>query len=551
MLNRLSISNFALIDNINLQFKAGYSVITGETGAGKSIILKALNLLLGERADYSVIRIKEKKCIIEAEFNIGDLSLESVFSNFDMDYDPITIIRREFLPTGKSRLFINDTPATLSTLKAIGASIIKIHTQHETLDLFDKQFQLNTLDSFAETSLEVQEFSSRFSNYQNQIKDLTDLELKVAEQRKTQDYTQFLIQEFIEIDIKKINIDALIDEAEQIENLEQIQNQLDLSLSVLLDEQHAPSQAIKRSGESLAKIGHLSPKYQTLLERFESVRIELDDIESELSELANDSEINDDRIAIVQGQVEAINSLLYKHNCTTGAELKAILADLESEIHSYSDLEEEIVALEKSINQEKLLLTDKATALSKKRKSFVSNFEEAIRSILAELGMPNAELKLEFKKTEVLTNNGLDSLQYLFKTNLGGQFLPVSKTASGGELSRLMLSILHIISSVQKLPTLVFDEIDTGVSGEIASKMASLFSKMGTKTQLISITHLPQIASKAKVHFHVFKTVGKDTTTTMVKELNDKERITELAKMMSGEIVSDKAIENAKLLLEI
>ena len=551
MLNRLTISNFALIENIDLRFKSGYSAITGETGAGKSIILKALNLLLGERADFSVIKVKEDKCIIEAEFDISNLSCQSIFSNFDLDYDPITIIRREFLPSGKSRLFINDTPTTLNALKVIGHNIIKIHTQHETLDLFDKQFQLDTVDAFAETLDIAKEFSLRYKELQKEIKVLNELEVEVTAQRKAQDYTQFLIEEFSKINFNQIDVASLLEEAEKIENWEQIQTQLSTSLSNISDEQYGPSQLIKAGAEALHKISHLSPKYLNLAQRFQSVRIEIDDIESELSELVNASEIDEERVALVQNKVEAINSLLYKHNCSTGEELKEVLDGLESEIHSFSDLEEKIIKLKKSIEKQQETLSVYALELSKKRQGKAGSFEKAIRKILSELGMPNSELKVDITQTDALTSNGFDSVQYLFKTNLGGQFLPISKTASGGELSRLMLSILQIISSVQNLPTLVFDEIDTGVSGEIASKMASLFSKMGKETQLISITHLPQIASKADTHYHVYKTVANNSTYTQVKELNENERINELAKMMSGENVSDKAVENAKLLLNL
>jgi len=549
MLNRLSISNFALIDNLNLTFKEGYSVITGETGAGKSIILKALNLLLGERADYSVIKVKENKCIIEAEFNIAALELESQFNVLDVDYEESTIIRREFLPSGKSRLFINDTPTTLSSLKIIGANIIKIHTQHETLELFDKQFHLNTLDSFSALKTESEFYQSKYSIYQKNIALLQKLEIQVAEHKKAQDYNQFLIDEFEKANFKNIDVDALLAESEELDHWEQIQNQLSYTLNILTDELSGPSQSLKKGIDALNKISHISAKYEDLLARFNSVAIELDDIEGELTEMINGSEINEERISFVQSQVHAINTLLFKHNCNSGKALANVLDNLEADIHSFSDLEGQISDLKKEISEQKLDLTALAKSLSKKRKASAPALEQSIHGLLAKLGMKNAQIKINFTDTDHLSKNGLDVIEYLFKTNLGGQFLPISKTASGGELSRLMLSLLQVISSVEKLPTLIFDEIDTGVSGEIASKMASLFSKMGDNTQLISISHLPQIASKAKVHYHVYKTSTDQTTNTLVKELSDSERITELAKMMSDENISDKAIENAKLLL--
>ncbi|MFK8045779.1 MAG: DNA repair protein RecN [Crocinitomicaceae bacterium] len=550
MLNRLTISNFALIDNLNLRFKPGYSVITGETGAGKSIILKALNLLLGERADYSVIKIKEDKCVIEAEFNVADLGLEDQFNSLDVDYHKSAIIRREFLPSGKSRLFINDTPTTLSSLKAIGGRIIKIHTQHETLELFDKQFHLNTLDSFASLNSECDFYRSIFSIYQKNIALLNKLEEQVVEHKKAQDYNQFLIDEFEKANFKSINVEELLAESEELEHWEQIQNQLTFCLSILTDEHTGPSQSLKKGIDALNKISHISTKYEDLLNRFKSVTIDLDDIEGELSEMMDSNEINEERVSVVQSQIQTINSLLFKHNCSNGKELANVLSNLEAEIHSFSDLEEQIADLKNEIAEQKMNLADLANNLTKKRKASAPILEQSIQSLLSELGMTNAEIKIDFSTTDSLTHNGRDALEYLFKTNLGGQFLPVSKTASGGELSRLMLSLLHVISSVEKLPTLIFDEIDTGVSGEIASKMASLFSKMGTNTQLISISHLPQIASKAKVHYHVYKTTTDHSTSMLVKELSISERVTELAKMMSGENVSEKAIENAKLLLD-
>ncbi|MFK8038618.1 MAG: DNA repair protein RecN [Crocinitomicaceae bacterium] len=550
MLNRLTISNFALIENLNLQFNTGYSVITGETGAGKSIILKALNLLLGDRADFSIIKARDKKCIIEAEFSISNLQLEDQFLEWDLDYDINTIIRREFTTAGKSRLFINDTPTTLNILKQLGGYIINIHSQHETLALFDKQFQLDTLDSFANLRETSKNYNSKFTKYIKQKKILTSLEENAKEQKKAQDYTLFLIDEFTKINFRQLDIDVLLQEAEQIDNWEHIQNQLQSSLNHLSDEQFNPSSVLKSCIESMGKISHLSPNYKSLLDRFNSLKIEMDDIESELSNIVNSSDMDEERMNIVQSQVQDINTLLHKHNCTSGSELAEVLLNLEREIDNYTNLGEDIDSLKKTISEAEVELKKLAKDLAIKRKASAPKFEASIQSLLSELGMPNAELKLEFDTTTTLTKNGFDTIQYLFKTNLGGQFLPISKTASGGELSRLMLSILYIIASVQQLPTLIFDEIDTGVSGEIASKMANLFVKMGLNTQLISITHLPQIAGKASSHYHVYKTVTNNQTNTEVKALSKEERIIELAKMMSGENVSDKAVENAKQLLK-
>ncbi len=551
MLSRLTISNFALIDNLNLSFKNGYSVITGETGAGKSIILKALNLLLGDRADYSVIKVKQEKCIIEAEFNIRSLNLEKAFNNWDVDYDENTIIRREFTPSGKSRLFINDTPTTLNTLKSLGGKLIKIHAQHETLDLFDRQFQMDALDSLAEHTTLVKAYAKAYANYKHLIKTLNDLEEKASEQKKAKGYTQFLIEEFEKANFKNIDVDALIKEADQLDNWEHIQLQLSTSLDVLANDSMGPAQSLRIGIDALQKISHLSKKYQSLLERFQSVKIEIEDVESELSDIVSSAEIDEERAQIVQSQIQDINSLLHKHNASNGAELTQILSGLETELTSFANLENDIDQLKQDIHKQKNELVELASEMTTNRTSTLPRFEKSVNKVLHELGMSNAELKLELSRSEDLTKNGYDTVQFLFKTNLGGHFLPISKTASGGELSRLMLSILHITAGVQHLPVLFFDEIDTGLSGEVASKMANLFAKMGQHTQLISISHLPQIAGKASTHYHVYKTVDSNTTITKVKELDNQERINELAKMMSGESVTKNAIENAKQLLEL
>jgi len=549
MLNRIDISNFALIDNISLDFKSGYSAITGETGAGKSILLKALNLLLGERADYSIIKTNEKKCVLEAEFDISNLKLQSFFDEWDIDHDPNTVIRREFSQNGKSRLFVNDTPVNLNTLKALGEKLVMIHSQHETLDLFDRKFQLDTLDAFASQLELVDQYSTIYKNYTQSKKRLEELKGLESENRKEQDYISFLLKEFEDAKVDKLDLNDLFSRYEKIENWTKIQTQLQSTLAALQNRDNTTSSSIQHSIDSIQEIVTLSDTYQSIQDRLKSIKIELDDIETELEAEASGQELDEDQAQLITEQVDQINSLLYKHNAKDSETLLSTKQDLEDKLLGFSSVETEITSLSESIQKLETSLIQLAEDLHIQRTKTIPNLQEKTNKILAELGMPDAELKIELEKTTDLLPTGFNRIEYLFKTNLGGQFLPISKTASGGELSRLMLSILHIISSVKQLPTLIFDEIDSGVSGEIAAKMANLFDKMGQSSQLIAITHLPQIAGKATSHFYVSKSNQNNKASTKVVELKSEERVNELAKMMSGETISDKAVENAKLLL--
>ncbi len=550
MLNRIEISNFALIENVNLNFKSGYSVITGETGSGKSILLKALNLLLGERADYSVIGNTEKKCIIEAEFDIKDLKLKASFDQWDIDYEEQTVLRREFGANGKSRIFVNDTPATLAVLKALGEKLIKIHSQHQTLDLFSSDFQLETLDAFVGNLAAAEEYKLLFNQFKKNQKQLVLLMEQESKNRKEQDYVSFLINEFEDVKLETIDFDELFAGFDKIENRTKIKTELQYALSSLQDSQETPRALIQKTIDAINEITPFSASYKVLHERLVSLKIELDDIEAEIEHQLSDQEMDEEEAQIITEKVNKINSLLYKHNVNHGSDLLTVKADLETQIAGFSSIEQEINALNKSIADEEKTLKSMAENLDKKRLSGINQFELNVQEILSELGMPDAEIQVNLIKGEALLKSGFSTVDFKFKTNLGGQFLPIAKTVSGGELSRLMLSILNIISTSKKLPAQIFDEIDTGVSGDIAAKIANLFSKMGNNGQIISITHLPQVASKALYHYHVSKSADDTRTNTEARLLTNEERIQELAKMMSGEIVTQKAVENAKSLLK-
>lgn len=549
MLCRLDISNYALIENVNLNFESGYSVITGETGAGKSILLKALNLLLGERADASVLKQNDKKCVLEAEFNINNIVSQTFFEENDIDYDTQTIVRREFTTSGKSRVFINDTPTSLSTLKSFGSQLVKIHTQHQTLELFNKHFQLEVLDSYAGLEDDVLIYSELYSKYKADKHKLIELKLKDAENRKEKDYIEFLVKELEDANLDTVNISELENEYLKIQNWSSIKDALQSALSIFQESEGSPTQKIDALLTTLDPLQKIEPIYNELILRLNSAKIELQDIESELENKNDLDDLDEEKAIEVKEKIESINALSYKHNVNSIDELIILRDQLSTQISGFSSVETEIQTLEEVIQKNELKLNHLADSLNSQRQAKIEDLEGAINTILNQLAMPNAELKIELNVDKELNLHGKNTIDFLFKTNLGGNFLSIKKTASGGELSRLMLAILVIMAKTKSLPTLLFDEIDTGVSGEVAAKMANVFDTLGQKSQLITITHLPQIAGKGKRHYHVFKSDTEDKTRTKVVLLSNEERINELAKMMSGEIITDSAIENAKELL--
>ena len=549
MLCRLDISNYTLIENLNLDFSSGYSVITGETGSGKSILLKALNLLLGERADSTVIKQNDKKCVLEAEFNVKNIISKSFFNELDIDYEPQTIIRREFTTSGKSRLFINDTPVTLNVLKAFGEKLMKIHTQHQTLDLFSKQFQMELLDSFSNTEKDVMDYTKLYAVYKSDKQKLINLELADAENRKEKDYIEFLLTELSEANLDTVNISELESEYNKIQNWSSIKEALDSAISIFKNSENSPIESINSLLTTLEPLQQVDTFYNDLILRLNSTKIELQDIEADIESKNDLDDLDEEKAILVKEKIESINGLSYKHNVNSIKELIELRDKLAIQINGFGSVEEEITALGKTISNNYKDLVKQATDIHNKRKAHIVPLQDSIATILNQLAMPNAEIKIDLVLIEDLNSNGLNTIDFLFKTNLGGSFLQIKKSASGGELSRLMLAILVILAKKKSLPTLIFDEIDTGVSGEVAAKMATVFEKLGKKSQLISITHLPQIAGKGKVHYHVFKSDSDDKTRTKVVRLSDDERVVELAKMMSGEKVTDSAIENAKQLL--
>ncbi len=550
MLLKLDISNYALIENLELDFHKGYSAITGETGAGKSILLKALNLLLGERADYSVLKQNDQKCIIEAEFEVSNILDHSFFESHDVDFDEKTIIRREFTSSGKSRMFINDTPVNLNTLKLFGEQLVKIHTQHQTLDLFEKSFQMEVIDNFSGLTKNVADYQTSFNTFKNLKHKLLKLKLEETENRKEKDYLEFLINELNAVHLDNINVEQLQSEYNKIQNWSTLNENLQQAAGIFEDQNISPVHAIDLILTAIYPLKEIDHSFNELVLRLNSTKIELQDIEREINQLSDLDSLDEERATEVKEKIEAINALSYKHNVDSIEQLIELKTKFEAQIETFSSVESEIETIEKELNTLETRLNALATNLNAKRRENLPKIEEAIKQLLTEMAMPNADLKLELLDTEQLTINGLNKIDFLFKTNKGGDYLSVKKTASGGELSRLMLAILSILAKSKALPTLIFDEIDTGVSGEVASKMANVFQSLSQTSQLIVITHLPQVTGKAEFHYHVYKQDLDDKTRTKVVQLQTDERIKELARMLSGEEITELAIENAKQLIQ-
>jgi len=549
MLQRLEISNYALIENVKISLNEGFTVITGETGAGKSILLKALNLLLGERADTSVLKQSDKKCFLEAEFNIQNLHLEPFFKEHDLDFEQVCIVRREFTSSGKSRCFVNDSPVQMSVLKSLGELLVNIHSQHQTLALFGKAFQIEVLDYFAGTADQAQAFKKDFHAYRALINERIELQLKDKENRKEKDYLEFLINELKLADLENTDLESLKSQAEKLANAEKISESLGLANSVFNNETYGPHNGIKTLLETFEELKSYDPNYADMHARLLSLKIELDDIQNEVDALGDQFDLSEIDVQSVKDKMDLMNSLLFKHNLNEIQQLIELQDELEEKMAAIVGFEDRLQRIEQEIADQKAGLEKRAEEMSSVRKKSKANLEQAIQSILAELSMHEAELDIQINPANELTQFGIDEIQFHFRTNKGGQSLPLKKIASGGELSRLMLAIMSILSEKKKLPTLIFDEIDTGVSGEVAAKIGREFEKMGKNIQLIAITHLPQVAAKGAAHLHVAKSTGETKTTTEVIELSEEQRINELAKMISGEEITAAAKENAQQLL--
>ena len=549
MLASLSISNFALIDKLGIDFSDGFSIITGETGAGKSILLGALGLVLGKRADLTSLKNKEEKCVIEAHFQIANYNLQGFFDSNDLDYEDETIIRREILPSGKSRAFINDSPVNLQELQELSVFLIDIHSQHQTQELSEELFQFQIIDSVADNQENISQYSAILSSYKKDKSNLATLTSKLQTLLKEQDYNTFLLDELLAAKLKVNEQEELEQVYEQLNNVEFIKENLDKSLALANEEQFGILQNLKEIKIALQKTISFSPEYQSLFDRINSVTIEFDDIISELSQQTENLVHDPENLELVNQKLQNIYNLQKKHQVNSIEELLEIQNDLDNKVVSVVELEFEIKKLADSIEAAASELDKLALNIRNNRLKAVPVLSEKLIFILEQLGMPNVRFNMELKETEHYFANGKDELQFLFSANKGSDFGLLKKVASGGELSRIMLAVKAILAQYSNLPTIIFDEIDTGVSGEIANKMAAIMKDMSNKMQVFSITHLPQIAAKGKTHYKVYKSIQGNTTISELKLLTFEERIVEIAEMLSGKDISDSALNHAKALL--
>ena len=549
MLTLLSIKNFALIEQLEMNFSNQFSIITGETGAGKSILLGALGLVLGNRADLTSLKDKEQKCVIEAHFDLVKYDLKDFFEANDLDYEDQTIIRREILPSGKSRAFINDSPVNLTELQDLGGFLIDIHSQHQTRELTEEIYQIEMLDAVANHQNVLLEYKQHLLAYKSFKSELKKLQNEKESLSKEADYNAFLLEELLSANLKEGEQVELESTYEKLNNVEFIKENLDKSLALANEEEIGIIQSLKEIKNSLQKVSNLSEDYKVLQERVSSVLIEFDDIAKEIliqaEKLFNDPE----KLELVSQKLQMIYNLQKKHNVATIEELLVIQNDLDSKVVLADDLDNQIQKLEIKIEEEQSILTDLSSKISENRKIAAPILVNQIVEVLSQLGMPNARFQFEIKSSETFLSTGKDEIQLLFSANKGTDFGLLKKVASGGEMSRIMLAVKSILANYSKLPTIIFDEIDTGVSGEIAQKMGDIMKVMSSKMQVFAITHLPQIAAKGNQHYKVFKSDKEDTTISELKLLGTEERVIEIAEMLSGKDISESAITHAKALL--
>lgn len=549
MLTNLSIKNYALIDQLSVSFTTGFTVITGETGAGKSILLGGLSLVLGKRADLSSLRDKAVKCVIEAEFFVEKYNLKSFFTKNDLDYEDTTIIRREIQPSGKSRAFVNDTPVTLDILSQLGGRLIDVHSQHQTLQLTDNDFQLKVVDALADNSIIQEKYTIALKGYQSLLKELEELIVFRENASKEQDYNSFLLQELLSAPLKEGIIEELEEQYVQLNNVELIMEQLAVGNQLLNDEQIGAIGVLSQLKQATAKLAGYGVQYTSLNERVQSVFIELDDIAVELQDFIENTEANPKMLEEVNGKLQLLYDLQKKHSVLTIEELVVVRDDLDEKVFTTDNIESTIKQKEEVLAKQKNIVEKFALDLRKRRQKAIPSLKKQLESSLVSLGMPSASFKIEANASEDYKTSGKDDLVFLFSANKGGNYGELKKVASGGELSRIMLVIKAILARYEKLPTIMFDEIDTGVSGEISGQMGVIMKKMSADMQVFSITHLPQVASKGNQHYKVQKTEGNKGTTTGLFVLSEEERVSVLAEMLGGKERSDSAIAHAKELL--
>ncbi|MEN8115367.1 MAG: DNA repair protein RecN [Bacteroidota bacterium] len=549
MLVRLSISNYALISTLQVGFHKNLNTVTGETGAGKSIILGALGLILGNRADLSVLKNKDEKCIVEGQFEVDNYSLNTFFEEKDLDYDPSTILRREITPSGKSRAFINDTPVNLNVMRELGLKLIDIHSQHQNLELSNQKFQLGLVDTVAGSNDILTDNKKLYNQYRQMQKQLADLKKKAENNSADMDYYQFQFNQLEEAKLQEHEQEELESELEKLIHAEEIKGAF-AKVNQLLDDEHFSIIGnVKESQKILERIKDFTEEAGGLSDRLQSSIFELKDIVEEAGLLAEKIEFNPARIEQINDRLNLIYSLQQKHHVASVKELIKVKDDFDKKINRVVGYEDEIKKLETELENQYRLLEKKAEQLSTIRKKSFSTIEKSVVGDLKQLGMVKSKFQVVHNLLEDFQSNGKDQISFIFSANADSVPDDISKIASGGEMSRLMLAIKNLLRSSKALPTVIFDEIDSGVSGEIAIKMGNIIKSFSASTQIINITHLPQIAAKGDAHFQVYKFEKNDKTFTSVKKLDDDERVEELAKMVGGEKLTDTTIKAAQELL--
>jgi DNA repair protein RecN (Recombination protein N) len=552
MLKKLYVQNYALIDRLTIDFSGGMNIITGETGAGKSILLGALSLILGQRANNTALPDNDQKCIVEGTFSIADYQLQQFFADNELDYDHETVVRREITLSGKSRAFINDTPVNLPLLKLLSEQLVSLHAQHQTLHLYDANYHLFIIDALANHADALNQYKQGFTTYRKNQNRLNDLEQQRQQIQKDADYVLFQLNELAEARLENPNEqDELDQELDRLNHAESIKKALLESAYNLEESEYAILQQLKIVRNTLNGIVRYSNDYQELINRLDSVSIELKDIANELSNAENDINIDPDRAAEISERLNLFLRLQKKHQAQNLRELMQIEAELAQRNQSAAHLDEEIAQLRQLIAQQRQQLIAAAQQISAHRQAQFPILENQINELLAQVGMPKAAIKVAHStlSDDAFTPNGMDDIEILFAANKGSIPAELRKVASGGELSRLMLCIQSLLAAHTALPTLVFDEIDTGISGEVALKVGILMQKLAESHQVVCITHLPQIAAKGDRHFFVYKDDTRDKTRSQIKTIEREERVTEIAKMLSGDQPGQSAIANARELL--
>jgi DNA repair protein RecN (Recombination protein N) len=549
LLTQLSINNYALINRLSIEFSSGLSIITGETGAGKSILLGALGLVLGNRADLSSLKDTSTKCIVEAKVAISNYSLQDFFISVDLDYEPETIIRREILPSGKSRAFVNDTPVTLNVLNELRSKLIDVHSQHQTMQLSDASFQFEILDALAKNTDRIASYKRGFIQLGSLKKELLSLETAQKEANKQYDYNLHLFTELEDANIKEDEQSGLEEKLEKLNNIEDIKLNLSESLELSIHEEVGLQNLLNTLEFKISKIASFSKEYQELADRITSIKIEMDDIVSELETVNDNVDFNPNEVEEINDRLQLLYNLQKKHYVNSNQELLLVFEELSDKVRQVETAEGDLNHKKEKISAISKKLDVVAEKISKARTSAIPKLTKQLEFLLTDLGMENARFSIKATLTNTYFNNGKDHLEFLFSANKGGNFGELKKVASGGELSRIMLSVKKVLSENTQLPTIIFDEIDTGVSGEVSNKIAAIMGQMGNNMQVIAITHLPQIAAKGSKHYKVYKEEINGVTTTNLKQLSTEERIKEIAEMLSGKDISDSAMIHAKELL--